>query len=209
MTTIEVYADIWCPFTHVGLRRLVQRRAETGAPFVLRVRAWPLELVNGAPMDAAFIADEVDDLRSQVAPDLFTDFRPDRFPDSTVPALALAESAYAVDPRRGERVSLALRDALFEQGRDIGRPDVLAEIADSEGLTLDDDDERVRASWESGQDRGVVGSPHFFTSGGGFFCPALHIERVDGRLHIEPDEDAFEAFVATAVATASDPTSPA
>jgi 2-hydroxychromene-2-carboxylate isomerase len=205
MTTIEVYADIWCPFTHVGLRRLVQRRSETGAVYDLRVRAWPLELVNGAPMDASFIAEEVEDLRSQVAPDLFMGFRADRFPISTLPALALAEAAYDVDPGCGERISLALRDALFEEGRDIGRADVLADIAETEGLALVDGDERIRSSWETGLGRGVVGSPHFFTADGGFFCPALHIERVDGHLRIAPDHDAFEAFVASVVGEAASP----
>jgi 2-hydroxychromene-2-carboxylate isomerase len=203
MTTIEVYADIWCPFTHVGLRRLVERRSETGAAFDLRVRAWPLELVNGAPMDPSFIAEGVEDLRSQVAPDLFKGFRVDRFPTSTLAALALAEAAYDVDPGCGERISLALRDALFEDGRDIGRIDVLADIAATEGLALVDDDERVRSCWETGVGRGVVGSPHFFTAGGGFFCPALNIERVDGHLRIAPDHDAFEAFVAAAVGDAT------
>jgi predicted DsbA family dithiol-disulfide isomerase len=200
---IEVYADIWCPFTHVGLRRLVERRDETGAAFDLRVRSWPLELVNGAPMDPAFIAEEVEDLRAQVAPDLFVGFRPDRFPTSTLAALALAESAYDVDAACGERISLALRDALFEQGRDIGLTGVLAEIAQVEGLELVEGDEQVRASWEGGRARGVVGSPHFFTSSGGFFCPGLHIERIDGHLRIAPDHDAFEAFVASAVGTTS------
>ena len=33
MLVIEVFADIWCPFAHVGLSRLVQRRDETGADF--------------------------------------------------------------------------------------------------------------------------------------------------------------------------------
>lgn len=205
MTTIEVYADIWCPFTHVGLRRLVQRRAETGAVFDLRVRAWPLELVNGAPMDPSFIAEEVEDLRSQVAPDLFTGFRADRFPTSTLAALALAEAAYDAGPGCGERISLALRDALFEDGRDIGRVEVLTDIADSEGLTLVDGDERVRSSWATGVGRGVVGSPHFFAAGGGFFCPALHIERVDGHLRISPDHDAFDAFVTAAIGDVTSP----
>ena len=59
MTTIEVFADIACPFTHVGLRRFVQRREELGRPDVtLLVRAWPLEVVNGQPLDPAATADK-------------------------------------------------------------------------------------------------------------------------------------------------------
>lgn len=47
---VEVFADITCPFTHVGLRRLVRHRESVGRnDVVLRVRAWPLELVNDEP----------------------------------------------------------------------------------------------------------------------------------------------------------------
>ena len=88
MTTIEVFADVACPFTHVGLRRLVERRDELGRTDVrLRVRAWPLEVVNGEPLDPAFIEEEVDDIRAQVAPDLFTGFRRGAFPASTLSLL--------------------------------------------------------------------------------------------------------------------------
>ena len=52
MDALEVFADVCCPFTHVGLRRIVRRRAELGRDdVVLVVRAWPLELVNGVPLD--------------------------------------------------------------------------------------------------------------------------------------------------------------
>jgi hypothetical protein len=40
-----------------------------------------------------------------------------------LPALRLAASAYDRDVESGERVSLLLREALFEHGRDIGRRD--------------------------------------------------------------------------------------
>ena len=46
----------------------------------MRVRAWPLELVNGTPLDSAMIGEEVDELRAQVAPDLFTGFDLSGFP---------------------------------------------------------------------------------------------------------------------------------
>lgn len=52
--TVEVFADLGCPFTHVGLRRLLARRAELARDEpVLLVRAWPLELVNGQPLAPA------------------------------------------------------------------------------------------------------------------------------------------------------------
>ena len=210
---IEVFADVGCPFTHVGLRRLVGARAERGRGDVaLRVRAWPLELVNGAPLDPACIAEEVDDLRRQLVPDLFVGFRADRFPRTSLPAFVLAADAYAVDLATGEAVSLAVRDALFEEGRDVADPAVLAAIAEAHGLPTaaarsdaDRHDERPGhaaghpgplADLAEGRRRGVVGSPHFFTPGGDFFCPALDIARVDGHLRITADPAGFDAFLA-------------
>ncbi len=202
MTVIDVYADIWCPFTHVGLTRLVEQREQLGSNVRLRVHAWPLELVNGKPMDAAFIGEEVDDLKEQASPDLFAGFRVDTFPSSTLPALALAESAYRVGMAEGEAMSLSLRNALFEEGRDISDPAILKEISEAANVpaATQDDVAAVEAAWETGKRRGVAGSPHFFTDAGGFFCPALDIKRVEGHLVIKPDIEAFGEFVANAFA---------
>ena len=161
MTTIEVFADVACPFTHVGLRRLVERRGELGRTDVrLRVRAWPLEVVNGEPLDPAFIEEEVDDIRAQVAPDLFTGFRRDAFPASTLPALALTHAAYATADEVGERVALRLRELLFEEGTDVADPDVLAAVAAEAGVSGPvDDTGPVLADHAEGVARGVIGSP--------------------------------------------------
>jgi len=61
-----------------------------------------------------------------VAPDLFAGFDPERFPMSSLPALALGAAAYKSDLQHGERVNLALREALFEEGRDLTDPAVQA-----------------------------------------------------------------------------------
>ncbi|MDZ7733634.1 MAG: DsbA family protein [Acidimicrobiia bacterium] len=198
---IEVFADIGCPFTHLGLHRFVQKRREAGRDDVrLWVRAWPLEIVNGTPLDPPFIAEEVADLRDQVAPDLFAGFDEHAFPASTLPAMALAAYAYEAGADVGERISLELRDLLFEQGVDVGELAVLHELAQRHDLDVTDDhlldDARVRTDHAEGERRGVLGSPHFFTPDGGFFCPALDVERDDrGHLRIHADPEAFEAFV--------------
>ncbi len=203
MTTIEVFADIACPFTHVGLRRFVQRREELDRPDVtLLVRAWPLEVVNGRPLDPDATADKVASLRDQVAPDLFAGFDPRTFPSTTLPALALAHAAYVVDAATGERVSLALRDLLFEQGADVTDRAVLQALADEHGVGFDPSDHAaVLADHAEGADRGVVGSPHFFTASGGFFCPSLDIGHdADGRLQIAVDADRLDEFLAACFA---------
>jgi predicted DsbA family dithiol-disulfide isomerase len=198
MAVIEVFADITCPFTHVGLQRFVQRREQLGRSDVtLLVRSWPLELVNGEPMDPAFVGHKVDDIRSQVAPDLFGGFSEASFPRTSLPALALAAAANAADTRIGERVGLALRDLLFEQGVDIADLAVLQRLAVEHGVAFDPaDTSLVLADYADGQARGVVGSPHFFTPFGDFFCPALDVKRDDdGNLQIKPDPAGFEKFV--------------
>jgi len=205
MPLIEVFADIWCPFAHVGLRAMVTQRRTLGLDDLqLWIRAWPLELVNGQPLDAREVAEEVADLRAQVASDLFAGFDENTFPTTSLPGLALAASAYRRDLRTGEQVSLALRNALFEEGRDISDADLLASIARSYGIddASPDDDETVRADWRDGQRRGVEGSPHFLCGGVSTFCPALDISKDDqGHLHVRTNPAALEHFVARCLAS--------
>jgi hypothetical protein len=162
------------------------------------VRAWPLEIVNGAPLDPDLIAEEVDDLRDQVAPDAFRGFDRDAFPSTSLPALALASAAYALDDGTGERVSLALRDLVFEQGVDVGDDGVLRRVAEDHGVPADSvEHQRVIDEHQDGVRRGVVGSPHFFTPAGDFFCPGLDIHRdEEGHLRIHPGVESFEDFLA-------------
>ncbi|MDO8390858.1 MAG: DsbA family protein [Actinomycetota bacterium] len=177
---IEVFADIWCPFAHVGLRAVAAERDRLGRDdVVLWVRAWPLELVNGVPMDGHHAAERATALRDQVAPDMFAGVVPDNFPSTTLPALALVSRAYATDPRLGERASFLVRDALFEHGQDISDPIVIQRLADELGIGLPDDadHQQVLADYAEGQQRGVKGSPHFFGPDGDVFCPALQISR--------------------------------
>ncbi len=196
---IEVFADIWCPFTHVGLRALAEERVRRGRTDVtLWVRAWPLELVNGEPMDGHHAAERGKALHDQVAPGLFTNMNPDSFPSTTLPALALVGRAYRIDHHIGERAAFAVRDALFEHGTDISDPSVLQALADdlAVGMPDADDHQRVLADYEEGKRRGVVGSPHFFAAGESAFCPALRISRdADDHLVIAADRHRLGEFI--------------
>ncbi len=200
MSVIVVYADIWCPFAHVGLHCVVDRRSARGRGDVgLDIRAWPLELVNGEPLDPDVTATHVRELRSQVAPHLFAGFDPDNFPTTSLPALASAHAAYREDPEKGEALSLALRDALFEEGLDISRPDVLSGVAASLGVGPYGaaDTEAVRSDWQEGGRRGVRGSPHFFCGDVDVFCPSLDISRGDdGELTVRDNSAVLEGFLA-------------
>ena len=196
MATVEVFADIVCPFAYVGLTQLIERRHQLGRDDVrFRIRAWPLELVNGEPVDANLIGDEIEAIRPQVAPNLFAGFDPDRFPASTLPALALTACAYDIDDAIGEAVAMELRRLVFEHGRDVSDATVLAEVAQRNGVPNLGDLGVVQDEWIVGRARGVVGSPHFFVDGESVFCPVLDIRHVDGALLVKIDKQAYETFV--------------
>lgn len=195
---IEVFADVACPFTHVGLRRFVERRAELGRTDVrLRVRAWPLELVNGVPLDAAFIGEEVVTIRDHVAPDLFVGFVESSFPATSLPAFALAAAGYRESDAVGEAISLDLRNLLFEDGVDIAADEAIEDLAKKHGVSVTDGDREAAAiDHAEGIERGVIGSPHFFTPAGAFFCPTLDVGRNDdGELYVHMDSDVFNKFI--------------
>jgi predicted DsbA family dithiol-disulfide isomerase len=197
---IEVFADICCPFAHASLCRLDAYRRERGLDFGMRVRPWPLELVNGSPVDPAMLGAEIEAIRAAGLEASFAGFDPTRFPATTLPALAAEIAAYRAGDEVGERFSLAVRRALWEEGRDIADPSVLAELAASVGAPRPsaDDEATVRTAWEEGKARGVVGSPHFFTSSGGFFCPTLHITHEGGAYQVQFDAAGFQQLVEAA-----------
>lgn len=199
MRTIEVFADVACPFAHAGLRRFVAARTERGlVEPVLMVRAWPLELVNGKGHDGRSVAPKIAALREQVASDAFRSFDASTFPTTSRPAMTAEAAAYRTDPQAGEAFSLAVRDALFERGEDIAKRTILDKLAAELSVLLPsaEDEAVVDRDYLEGQSRGVVGSPHFFTPDGqDFFCPSMDIDRAGGKLDVSFDVPGFAAFV--------------
>jgi predicted DsbA family dithiol-disulfide isomerase len=201
MRTVEVFADVLCPFTHAGLHTLLDRRAQRGLDKPkLTIRAWPLELINGQPLDAQHVAAEITALRASVRPDLFTGFSVETFPTTSMAAFALtAATALDGNPALIEEVGMALRNALFEDGQDIAQPDVVEAIGERFGLRplgAEATVAAVRADWDEGRARGVVGSPHFFTEDGGdWFCPSLAISRDEAGDFVVAWKQGTEAFV--------------
>lgn len=202
MNPIEVFADVSCPFTYVGLRSLVDRRAAARSSVRIVAHAWPLEWVNGHPVSAVAVAPEIAALRESVAPELFAGFDPATFPTTTLPALALCARAYRAGVDTGEAVALAVRVALFEHGLDVADASVLRDLAVDHGLDPTEtelDRAAVAADYEAGRQRGVVGSPYFIVGGDGFFCPALEITKDGDEFSVAFDAPAFEDFVARAL----------
>ena len=199
MTTVEVFADITCPFTHVGLKRVIHHVARMTTPADVIVRAWPLEWVNGAPLDVDAVVVKAGALTEQLGVDDFSGLRADRWPSTTIPALNLAASGYERDPATGLAVSLELRSALFERGEDVSDPAVLARIAAAHHLDQPSTETSatVQSDYDGGRERGVKGSPHFFVASDDFFCPALDLGHDDeGHLTARFDADMLADFFA-------------
>jgi predicted DsbA family dithiol-disulfide isomerase len=194
---LEVFADITCPFTHVGLKKVIEELTDLDGDVEIVIRAWPLEWVNGAPLEAEAVEAKIAALREQLGTDDFSNFREDAWPTTTIPALNLAAAAFDIDASTGLAVSLALRDALFEEGLDVGDLAVLSSVAEQFGLEPPSIkvDARVQADYEDGQRRGVRGSPDFWLGDEGFFCPALMLGHDDVGLTAEFDTEGFENFL--------------
>jgi predicted DsbA family dithiol-disulfide isomerase len=198
---IEVFADVTCPFTHVGLRRLASERARRGGVEPLVVRAWPLEWINGAGLAAPKVEAEIAALEREIAPELFAGFDADRFPATSIPAFGLSGAAYDAGDAIGEAVALRIRDALFEEGRDISDERVLRAIGAEFGIVPPArSDARAYAAgdWDRGRARGVVGSPHFFVRGKSWFCPTLVIGHTDDAYTVSINEETRRKFYAAA-----------
>lgn len=202
---IEIFADVLCPFAHVGIHKVLEARLDRrGSEPGLWIRAWPLETVNGSGWDAELVAAEVEALRTSVAPELFAGFDATTFPATSLPTLAVAAAAYRVGPAVGEAVSLELRNRLFERGQDVADDAVLAEVCDFNGVEVTQADlASIEHDHAEGAARGVVGSPYFFCGDEGFFCPAFDVSHDDAGFHIAPDLERFGAFIDAAFDVAS------
>jgi predicted DsbA family dithiol-disulfide isomerase len=200
---IEAFADVTCPFTHVGLHRLAAERARRGGTEPIIVHAWPLEWINGAPLSAEKVVAEIAALEYEIAPELFAGFNAARFPATSIPAFGLTAAAYEVSDRVGEAVAVRVRESLFEQGQDISDESVLRAIGAEFGIVPPSASEArayTSIDWSRGRARGVQGSPHFFVRGQGWFCPTLVIGHTDDTYTVSINDRQREEFYAAAFA---------
>jgi predicted DsbA family dithiol-disulfide isomerase len=159
--------------------------------------------VNGEPTATELVAAENHALRDSMAPESFRGFDPAAFPRTSLPALELAAAAYAVADSAGERVSLALRRAVFEDGRDISDRATLAAVAREASVDLPDAGAfaaTVEHEWAEGRRRGVEGSPHFFIGTWHAFAPGLRVDDRDDALRVLVDPARFEELMTVGVA---------
>ena len=118
----------------------------------LRVRAFPLEVMGGEPAPRRILEQEwwLAALQEPLAE--FKPFEGDDWPTSTLPAFEAAWSARQQSEDRFLEFDLGIRRAFFAHGRNIGRSEVLLDVARAAGLDAD----RMAADVESGRPREAV-----------------------------------------------------
>ena len=173
--------------------------AEIGASDVsLVVRAWPLELVNGVPLDAGLISQKVRTFRDQVAPNLFRGLDSAPSPSTSMPALRLEAARASQSAAAGNGSASPYGRQCSNTGVTSPTGECLREIAASCGV--DDpvpvSDNDVIEDWLAGKQRGVVGSPHFFAAEGNWFCPSLTITQTDDGLWMADNQHGLDRLAA-------------
>lgn len=102
----------------------------------LRTRAFPLEIYGGGPPDRKELELEIWLAALQEPEAAFKPFKDD-WPSTTMPAFEGAWCAFQQGEMIGHDFDLRLRRAFFYEGRNIGQPEVILELAREAGLDMD------------------------------------------------------------------------
>ena len=180
--TLHVYSDYVCPFCYLGRESMRQYLDETDDPPAVEWEFYDLRGYKRGPDGE--IDRDVDDGKDD---DYFADVRENvkRLKERYDAEMTL-EFSQEVDSWNANQAALyvkqssdderfldfhnAVFDALWQDGRDVGDVDVLAEIADQVGIDPDEirsavDDETLEAElrerFEAAQEAGVTGIPTF------------------------------------------------
>lgn len=180
--TIDVYADIACPWCYVGRAHLKNALAQRPAlnvtlrwrPFQLQPHMPPtgrdfrkvLSEKFGGWDQAQQMFERIQDMGAE--DDLTFDFEAIEVAPNTADAHRLILWAQDQDPEAADALATTLFRAYFTEGRNVSDPAVLADGAAETGLeadaaraVLEGDDyaEAVRTSQQQAQRRGITGVP--------------------------------------------------
>lgn len=117
-----------------------------------RTRAFPLELLRGESAPRDILEQEWWLASIQEPAAKFAPYPAEDWPTTTLPAFDAVHCAAEQGASVGRDYDLRVRTAFFGEGRNIGRPEVLFDIAREAGLDM----ARFQAAWDSGAARPVV-----------------------------------------------------
>lgn len=159
---VSVYSDYTCPWCYIGLERLERLKEQVGDRVELRTEWEPFEIHPEVPPEGMPVSDlpyppeqwemMMENLRQVAAQEgLQMGNRPKV--SNTHRALVASAYAQAEEPEHFEDFHRNLFRAYFEQGRDLGDPEVIREVATASGL----DTERMERALDAGTYEGSLG----------------------------------------------------
>jgi len=145
------WAEYYCPWCYIAAVRLNKVSPEYQGKVRLREKAFPLELYGGGPPRREELELEIW-LAALQEPEAKFSPLPDDWPTTTLPAFDGAWAAFQQGELVGRDFDLRIRRAFFHEGRNIGKPEVILELAKEAELDLD----RFKKVIESGEARQAV-----------------------------------------------------
>lgn len=177
--TLVVFSDIACPWAHLAVHRLHERREALGLVGEVKFdhRAFPLEVVNRAGTSKPFLEVEIEALQGLEPSAGWQVWRgePWTWPVTMLPALEAVQAAKQQSHEAAEALDLALRKAFFGASRCISLRHVILQVArsvpavDADRLQKDLDSGAARSSVLQDHEsagEAVRGSPHVFLPDG-------------------------------------------
>ena len=182
---ITIYSDVICPWCYVGKRRLEAALASLDAPVPLQFSWRPFELNPDMPAEGVerkvYRSQKFGEARSaqldaqmtKTGRELGIEFAFDRMQRTPNTRLAHRLIWEADRQERQDQVVERLFRGYFEEGCDIGRPDVLRAVAEEAGLDADrveqaltgsESLEAVTALEQRGYAMGIQGVPFFIVA---------------------------------------------
>jgi predicted DsbA family dithiol-disulfide isomerase len=170
------WTEYYCPWSYIAAVRLHAVMPEFAGQVMLRTRAFPLEVVGGGPPNRHELEQEWWLAAQQEPLAEFAPYRSTDWPQSTLAAFDAVACAHRQGVDVGHDFDLRVRRAFFNESRNIGRREVMADLAREAGLDMsaferDFGDPAIRqgvlADARYGHDQlGVRGTPTLMSSDG-------------------------------------------
>ena len=168
---VDIYSDVACPWCYIGQARFERALAEFGGAEHIEVRYRPYQLDPRAPMDAEpmydYLARRFGDRSRAMALHVIGVARGEGLEMDydrglTVNTLNAHRLLLLADREHGAAMQRALMrrlfDAHFAEGKDVGDPRVLAELAGDVGMDPDDARNYLESGEGVGEVRGEIAS---------------------------------------------------
>jgi predicted DsbA family dithiol-disulfide isomerase len=130
------WAEYYCPWCYIAAVRLHRIGKEYEKRVTVRTRFFPLDLLRPGGPPRPLLEQEWWLAAIQEPAAVFAPYPVDDWPTTTLPAFDAAWAAFRQGHAVGMDYDLRVRRAFFGEGRNIGRPDVLLDIAREAALDM-------------------------------------------------------------------------